>query len=113
MHRLASGERGGQTALEAHVPPSDVDVHEGSEDSALVQEEVGDGECGDCLADRRRLELEALPPSCLAGEDRREDDYDRQTPTSTDRTGGSCDAISDQLLPSSADAKTEPLCVPT
>ena len=77
----------------------------------LVEAEVADWECTERVAERRRVDVELAPVARLAREQRREPDYGHSA-VSTERTGGSQRAASCHDSPPSADAKSEPLCVP-
>ena len=111
-HGLARGQRGVEPAALTRVDPVDVDVHELPEAALLVEEQVGDGEGAQRVANRAGVRLEAVPPACLRGEQRRQDDYGHSA-TSIDSTGGSWRAASIHSSPSFGETNTDPLCVPT
>ena len=75
-----------------------------------VEDEVGDRQLAEGVAQGRAVAFEPASPAGLGREQRREDDYG-QSATSTERIGGSWLAASIQR-PSRGSTKTEPLCVP-
>ncbi len=89
----------------------DVHVDEPAQVAALVEEEVGDRKCAECVADGCPVDLELALPARLLSEEPGQLDYDH-SPISTERIGGSWRAISCQSSPSEAETKTEPLWVP-
>src|SRR5206468_11057725 len=103
---------GGLEALTvADVHSVDIDVHEPSQLAALVEDEIRDRKRAQGFCDRPGVKLEAALPAGFGREHPGEEDYGH-TAASTERIVGSCEAASLQLCPPSAEAKTDPLCVP-
>ena len=98
------------TSLVAMVGPVDVDVYMPVQLASLIEEQVGDGELAECLADGLRLNVEATPALRLRREHAR-NSYTDHSVTSTERIGGRCRTPSTHVSPS-VRAKNEPLCVP-
>jgi hypothetical protein len=105
------GELAVEAAAVADVRAVDVDVHERPELAALVEEQVAHRQRAQRVGDGRGVDLETVSAAGLGGEQRRQPDYG-DLPTSTDSTGGSCDAASLQPPLRVDRANTEPLCVP-
>jgi hypothetical protein len=108
---LGSAEQRVDPARVAHVGPVHVDVHQRPQVAVFVEDEVGDGKRSEGGGDGFRLHLETALPAHFGGQHAGQQDY-RQLAASTERMGGSCDAISLQLSPPSVVTNTEPLCVP-
>jgi len=89
-----------------------VDVHPEmlDEQASLVEDQVGDRQRAQRVADGFRLDVEAPAPLRLSGEHVR-NHYSNHGVTSTERIGGKCLTPSTHLSPS-VSAKNEPLWVP-
>lgn len=123
MGHLAAGDGGDHPNLLYAVEPRlqarpaacvlavEVDVDEAAQLAVLVEQEVGDRQCLEHLAEGRAFHLEIPLPAGLVGDERGNSDYDH-SPTSTDRIGGSWRATSSHSSPSFGETKTEPLWVP-
>jgi hypothetical protein len=110
-NRLAVAELGLDAAPPAHVLAVDVHVDERAQHVVLVEEQVAHRQSAQGGSDRRRLELELLPPTRLVCEQtRQKNGY--HSPTSTESTAGRYFAASIQSSPSFGETKTEPLFVP-
>jgi hypothetical protein len=107
-HLSAGADRRRQVTLELLVHER---VHERPQVAAFVEEEVRDRQRAECVAERRRVDLEPVLPAGL----RREQAGDQNLgygAASTERIGGSCDAASTQVPSRVESAKSEPLWVP-
>jgi hypothetical protein len=83
----------------AGVDAVEVDVDERTKCAVLVEDQIGDRQRAESLADGRRVDLEAALPAGLVAQDPREEDYG-DSPTSIERMDGRSRATSVHSSPS-------------